>query len=144
MAQDDFEQYIRSVAKRPYRKLVEERFRSAGAPQLEDALQAAERRFPQRLQQFLPGYLEAASAKFLSSRLFWQVSSCREAFANILELATETMPDDDLRQAYREPFADGGVIAQHVFEVSTASFAVAAAASPRQRRFMGIKKHFWG
>jgi hypothetical protein len=144
VAQEDFEQYIRSMAKRPYRKLVEERFRSTGAPELVDSLQAAEARFPQRLQPFLPHYLQAASDKFLGSRLFWEVSSCREAFANILELATETMPDDAVRQAFRKPFADNGVIAQNVFEVSTASFAVAAAESRQQRRFMGIKKHAWG
>ena len=144
MAQDNFEQYIQSVAKRPYRKLVEERFRSTGAPQLADALKAAEAEFPQHLQPFLPRYLEAASDKFLKSRLFWQVSSCREAFANILELATETIPDDQVRQAYRQPFVDGGLLAQHILEISTTSFAVAAAASNQQRRFMRIKKHAWG
>ena len=144
MAQDDFEQYIRSVAKRRYRKLVEERFRSTGSPQLVDALRSAETQFPQHLQPFLSGYLQATSDKFLSSRLFWEVSTCREAFANILELATETIPDDAVLQAFRKPFADGGVIAQQVFEVSTASFALAAAESRQQRRFMGIKKHAWG
>ncbi len=145
MAQDEFEQYIRSVAKRPYRKVVEERVRSTEAAQLADALRAAETRFPQRLQAYLPLYLEAAGDRFLGSRLFWQVSTCREAFANILELATEAMPDDDgVRQAYKEPFADGGDLAHHLFEVPTASFAQAAAASRRQRHFMGIKKGVWG
>ncbi len=145
MAQDDFEQYIRSVEKRPYRKLIEERVRSAGATQLADAFRAAETRFPDRLQPYLPLYLEAANDKFLCSRLFWQVSTCREALANILELATEAMPDDDeVRQAFRQPFADGGDLAHHLFEVPTASFAQAAAATRRQRHFMGIRKGLWG
>ena len=145
MAQDDFERYIRSVAKRPYRKLVEERVRSSDVSQLDDALRSAEAGFPERLQPYLPGYLEAASDKFLGSRLFWQVSTCREAFANILELAAEAIPDDDeVRRTYKQPFAATGELAYHLFEVPTARFAQAASASRRQRRFMGIKRSLWG
>ena len=84
MVHDNFEQFIISIANRPYRKLVADRMMNRSESELGEAVREAEGRLPERLSALVPGYLDAARDKFLRSKLFWQASTCREALANIL------------------------------------------------------------
>jgi hypothetical protein len=137
---NDFEQFIVSVANRPYRKLVAERMMDKSESQLGEAVREAESMLPERLRPLVPGYLDAARDKFLRSKLFWEASTCREALANILELAGEVIDDDDVWRCHKQPFGKDVDMAAALFEVSTASFAYAAGQGQDQRRLMGIKK----
>jgi hypothetical protein len=137
---NDFEQFIVSVANRPYRKLVAERMMDKSESQLGEAVREAESMLPERLRPLVPGYLDAARDKFLRSKLFWEASTCREALANILELAGEVIDDDDVWRCHKQPFGEDVDVAAALFEVSTASFAYAAGQGQDQRRLMGIKK----
>ena len=140
MVHNDFEQFIVSVANRPYRKLVAERMMDKSESQLGEAVREAESMLPERLRPLVPGYLHAARDKFLRSKLFWEASTCREALANILELAGEVIDDDDVWRCHKQPFGEDVDVAAALFEVSTASFAYAAGQGQDQRRLMGIKK----
>ncbi len=140
MVHNDFEQFIVSVANRPYRKLVAERMMDKSESQLGEAVREAESMLPERLRPLVPGYLDAARDKFLRSKLFWEASTCREALANILELAGEVIDDDDVWRCHKQPFGEDVDVAAALFEVSTASFAYAAGQGQDQRRLMGIKK----
>ena len=140
MVHNDFEQFIVSVANRPYRKLVAERMMDKSESQLGEAVREAESMLPERLRPLVPGYLDAARDKFLRSKLFWEASTCREAVANILELAGEVIDDDDVWRCHKQPFGEDVDVAAALFEVSTASFAYAAGQGQDQRRLMGIKK----
>ena len=140
MVHNDFEQFIVSVANRPYRKLVAERMMDKSESQLGEAVREAESMLPERLRPHVPGYLDAARDKFLRSKLFWEASTCREALANILELAGEVIDDDDVWRCHKQPFGEDVDVAAALFEVSTASFAYAAGQGQDQRRLMGIKK----
>lgn len=108
--------------------------------QLAEVVCEARERLPERLRAQAPGYLEAAREKFLRSKLFWEASSCREALANILELAAEVIEDDEVWRCHKHPLGKDVDLAAALFEVSTASFAYAAAQSQNQRRLMGIKQ----
>ena len=140
MVHDDFEQFITSLANRPYRKLVADRMLNRSESELGEAVREAEGRLPERLSALVPGYLDAARDKFLRSKLFWEASTCREALANILELAGEVIDDDEVWRSHKQPFGKDVDMAAALFEVSTASFAYAAVRSQDQRRLMGIKK----
>ena len=140
MVHNDFEQFIVSVANRSYRKLVAERMMDKSESQLGEAVREAESMLPERLRPLVPGYLDAARDKFLRSKLFWEASTCREALANILELAGEVIDDDDVWRCHKQPFGEDVDVAAALFEVSTASFAYAAGQGQDQRRLMGIKK----
>jgi len=140
VVQADFKQFIVSVADRPYRKLVADRMLAKSESQLGEAVREAVDSFPERLQAQIPGYLDAARDKFLRSKLFWEASTCREALANILELAAEVIDDDEVWRCHKHAFGKDVDMAAALFEVSTASFAYAAGQSQDQRRLMGIKK----
>jgi len=140
MAQSSFQQSLKAVATQPYRKLVSDRIRGRTPEALADAVRAAQDRVPERLHSCVPLFLEAARDKFLQSKLFWEASTCREALANILELAAEVIEDDEVWQCHKSPLADDGVLAGVLFDLATASFVEAAALSADQRRLMGIKK----
>lgn len=140
MVQNDFERLIVSEAARPYRKMVADRMLGRSERELADAVRGAENQLPERLRLEAPGYLEAAAEKFLQSKLFWEASTCREALANILELAAEVIDDEEVWRCHKRPFGEDVGLAAALFEVSTASFASAAAQSADQRRLMGIKK----
>ena len=140
MIHDDFEGFMRSVASQPYRKLVAERMADRREQELEAALREAEGAVPDRLSPQLPGYLEAATDKFLESRLFWEASTCREALANILELAAEVIRDDAVWQCHKRPLDEDPLLAASLFELSTAWFALSAARDGRTRSLMGLKK----
>ena len=140
MAQTDFQQSLQAIATQPYRRLVCDRIRGRTPEALAEAVRVASARVPQRLHAHVPGYLEAARDKFLQSKLFWEASTCREALANILELAAEVIEDDQVWECHKHPFANDGELAGALFDLSTAAFAQAAAMSAEQRRLMGIKK----
>lgn len=140
MVQNDFEQFMVSVADRPYRKLVADRMLGKSESQLSEEVREGAENFPERLQAQVPGYLDAARDKFLRSKLFWEASTCREALANILELAAEEIDDDEVWRCHKHPFGKDVDLAAALFEVSTAKFACAAGESQDQRRLMGIKK----
>ena len=140
MVQNNFEQFMVSVATRPYRKLVADRMLGMSGSPLAEAVVGAEDRLPERLQEQASEYLEAARDKFLRSKLFWESSTCREALANILELAAEVIDDDEVWRCHKRPFGEDVDLAETLFEIATASFAHAAAQSQDQRRLMGIKK----
>ncbi|MEE8267316.1 MAG: hypothetical protein V3R97_00240 [Gemmatimonadales bacterium] len=140
MVQIDFEQFMVSVAARPYRKLVADRMSGRSVNQLAEGVSEAGERLPERLRAQAPGYIEAARDKFLRSKLFWEASTCREALANILELAAEVIEDDEVWRCHKHPFGEDVDLAGALFEVATASFAYAAGQSQDQRRLIGIKK----
>ena len=140
MVQIDFEQFMVSVAARPYRTLVADRMSGRSVSQLADDVSEAGERLPERLREQVPGYVEAARDKFLRSKLFWEASTCREALANILELAAEVIEDDEVWRCHKHPFGEDVDLAAALFEVATASFAYAAGQSQDQRRLIGIKK----
>ncbi len=140
MVQIEFERFMTSVAAQPYRKLVADRMLGRSVSQLADGVREAGERLPERLRVQIPGYLEAAGDKFLRSKLFWEASTCREALANILELAAEVIEDDEVWRCHKHPFGEDVDLAAALFEVATASFAHAAGQSQDQRRLIGIKK----
>ena len=140
MVQNDFGQFMVSVADRPYRKLVADRMSGRSLSQLAEAVAEAGEKLPERLRAQVPGYLEAARDKFLRSKLFWEASTCREALANILELAAEVIDDENVWRCHKYPFGKDVDMAAALFEVSTTSFAYAAGQNQVQRRLMGIKK----
>jgi hypothetical protein len=140
VVQNNFEQFMVSVATRPYRKLVADRMLGMSESQLGEAVREAKEMLPEPLRVQAPGYLEAARDKFLRSKLFWEASTCREALANILELAAEEIDDEEVWRCHRHPFGKDVDMAAALFEVATASFAYAACQTQDQRRLMGIKK----
>jgi len=140
VVQIDFEQFMVSVAARPYRKLVADRMAGRSVSQLAEDVSEAMERLPERLRAQAPDYLEAARDKFLRSKLFWEASTCREALANILELAAEVIEDDEVWRCHKHPFGEDVDLAGALFEVATVSFASAAGQSRDQRRLIGIKK----
>jgi len=135
-----FEQSLHAVATKPYRQLVSERMSGSSAAELQQAVDTTIARSPERLQRHMPDFLKAAGEKFLQSRLFWESSTCREALANILELAAEVIDDEEVWICHKRPFEDGGALAGHFFELSTWYFAARAAGDDDQRRLMGLKR----
>ena len=140
MANTEFEESLQAIASRPYRRLISERIRGQPPEALADAVRSASDRMPQRLQPMVQPYLEAAGDKFLRSRLFWEASTCREALANILDLAAEVIDDEVVWECHKHPFAGDGELARALFDLSTAVFCQAAAGSIEQQRLMGIKR----
>jgi hypothetical protein len=140
MESTGFEQSLQAVATRPYRRFIADRMDEMSSEALEQAVGDAGRQLPDRLQSQVPVFLDAARDKFLQSRLFWEASTCREALANILELAAEVIEDDEVWTCHKRPFEGGGALAGRFFELATAYFASQAAMHDGQRRLMGIKK----
>jgi len=136
----EFEDVLRRTPDRPFRKLIEDRLRRLDSSDPASLSDQASASLSDAIQVHLPAYRQALEHKFLRSKLFWEVSTCREAIANILEVAAETIPEAGIRAAIRRPLAGETAVPAALFEVATSVFVGAAYHDRKQRRFMAIRK----
>lgn len=140
MPHAEFEDVLRRTPNRPYRKLIEDRLRALSPTDAAALAPQADAQVPNELRRHLPAYRQALDHTFLRSKLFWEVSTCREAVANILELAAQTIPDDGVRATARRPLEGELALPAGLFEVATSHFVAAAYHDRQQRRFMAIRR----
>jgi hypothetical protein len=138
-------EFLREVGDRPYRELVQHHIRKTGTRKLKQAVLGESQSLPQQLQVRIIDYIDETNARFAYDQAFWAQATCRHAFEQIIDAAIHVLPlrgiiesiDDALKPRNQE-------LAFQLFQISTLSFAYSASTQRQQRKFMGIRKGFFG
>lgn len=145
MSRSQLTEFLEGAGPKPYRDLVEYHLKRQSTAQLQKGALGESMMLPENLQPLVMGYIDAANSRFGHDKHFWETATCQSAFESILNLAIELMPlthkigsvADALRPENHE-------LSFQLFQIPTLSFAYSASSQRAQRKFMGIRKGFFG
>ena len=144
-AQSELQEFLNGAGEKPYRELIQYHIKRTGTRELQKAVLGEAALLPRDLQEFVITYIDATNSRFGYDHSFWGAATCREAFEAIVEVAIATLPITDRFVSVGEALEEKNhVLAFQLFQISTLSFAYSASTQRRQRKFMGIRKGFFG
>jgi len=137
--------FLDQLGSRPYNQFVELHVQQHSTQRLQTAVLEETLSLPENLQQEVMGFIDFVNLFCAHDQHFWRVATNRDAFQRILHIAISRLPlagvinsvDDALRPENHD-------LANTIFLIATLSFAYSASTQRAQRKFMGIRKGFFG
>lgn len=137
--------FLNGVGDKLYRDLIEHYIQNLSKSKLQEAVLEETSLLPVELQVYVMDYIDIATNRFSYEKAFWEGASCKQAVHIIIDSAMKFLPlkgyIPTIWTAY-EPQNEG--LTFHLFQIPTLSIAYSASTQKAQRKFMGIKKGFFG
>jgi len=128
----------------PYRDLIKHHIRRQSASRLQAAVRGEVSLLPEHLHEPVIQYIDEVGLHFTCDKEFWNLATCREAFASIIEVAIGVLPiKEAIPSAENALRPENQLLAFQLFQIATLSFAYSASLQRKQRKFMGIRKGFF-
>ena len=100
---------------------------------------------PENFQPFVMGYIDVVNARLARDKRFWDTATCRAAFEAIMEIAVDVFPLSGIIHCVEDALKpENDALAFQLLQIPTLSLAYSASTQRKQRRFMGIRKGFFG
>ena len=161
MALSRMDQFLRGAGSRPYSELIEHHIRQQSTARLMEAALHEGSTLPNCTPADVERFVDEINDRFGYNRAFWRDATCLQALEGIVETAIQTLPlgepaeqavvgyvllgrgRDEERPA-DAPEPAGHAVAFSLFQLATLSFAYSASTQKAQRKFMGIRKGWFG
>jgi len=138
-------EFIEGAADKPYRKLIQHHMKKQSISKLQETIFGEISLLPEELQLMVMDYIDETNSKLGYDQDFWKNASCREAFKKIIEIAVDILPIQNQVSTIESAFKpENQELAFQLFQIPTINFAYSASTQKKQRKFMGIRKGFFG
>ncbi|MBC7341789.1 MAG: hypothetical protein H5U02_04985 [Clostridia bacterium] len=137
-------EFLDGVRGRPYKALVEHHIKKQKTKELLHGCLGTIGLLPPKLQPFMEEFIDHMNT-YAYNKAFWDLS-CDAAFQLIEEEARNKLPIDDLIAVdqHNRLSESSQELLFNIFQIVTLSYAYSASDQPQMRRFIGIKKGFFG
>jgi len=143
--QSQLEKFLNGASEKSYRELIQYHIKRTATRDLQKAVLGEMQMLPANLQQFVMEYIGATNSQFGYDQTFWAQATCRQAFDAIINVAINVLPIRDRISSVTDALKTSNhVLALQLFQIPTLSFAYSASTQRKQRKFMGIRKGFFG
>jgi len=130
---------------RPYKELVEYHVKKTPIERIMLAISGTASLLPDECNKLLIEFIDAANEKLGYDQHFWKFSDIKTAFGKIIQLAISSLPLQAAISCEADAYLyNNHELAFNLFQVITLNFAYSAIQSRDMRKFIGIKKGFFG
>lgn len=137
---DDLEKVLEGSHK-PYRKLVEHHLRRQSTARILLAAQGEVELLPDVTQRRVSEFIDAVNERIGYDQRFWRNADIKTAFGFIIQEAIKELEIDPWIRSESDAYLpENHELALNIFQIATLNMAHSASMSPKQRKFMGIKK----
>lgn len=134
-----------NAGNRPYRDLIEYHVKRATIERIMFAISGTADLLPAACNNLLIEFIDLANDKFAYDQHFWKFCDVKTAFGRIIQLAISILPLQYTILCEADAYNDNNhELAFNLFHIITLNFAYSAIQSRNMRKFMGIKKGFFG
>jgi len=138
-------EFMEGAADRSYRELIQHHMKKQSTSKLQQAVLGEASLLPEELQPMVMDYIDETNSRLSYDQDFWTNASCRQAFEEIMEIAINFLPIQNLISTIESAFEpENQELAFQLFQIPTISFAYSASTQRAQRKFMGIRKGIFG
>ena len=137
--------FLQGAGDKPYRDLVAYHIKQQSVEKLQKAVIGESSLLPHNLQPLIESYIDAVNLKFGDDKGFWESATCQQAFEEIIDIAAQVFPLDGKISSVTDALKpENCELSFQLFQIPTMSFAYSASTQRKQRKFMGIRKGFFG
>ena len=140
-SQSELVRFLSNATDAPYRLLIQRHMRTQSARMMMAVVDYERGLLPEKLRPKVIEFIDAVNGRFGYDANFWRNGDCKTAFGWIIQEAIKTLPISDYVGAEQDAYRpENHALAFGLFQIATLSFAYSASLTPKQRKFMGIRK----